>query len=397
MKKIEIQNKQRLELILLTAFISLLGWIAVIAALIHIGVPAVLGDKAKAFIISYLALNILIFISVMVVIVHGVLRGFMLAHKLLLLLILITELFTSFDRAVNEWLLWKFDFNRKVSLLEKNFKTGDKIYVKIIKELEASANGNNLFRLYDNVNSEWKGTLYAYTADIQMAFSYTTGSMSLLALKEYKEAIPDGDYTSPLWDLFNVKYLYLKESSDDVARKGLEPVSGAKGLYINKDALPRAYILTNYRTFDSKPILLNALRLQSNFDEMRKAVYLSQEPMLIKINMPDWSRLSSVAIDKYTAHMISLNADMKTDGYLVLADVWSPQWKAYVNGKEVKILRAYHLLRAIELQKGSHKIKFVYDKNYFSIRIGKTITLVTMLSLIAFLIIRVYMNRRKTE
>lgn len=397
MKKIEIQNKQRLELILLTAFISLLGWIAVIAALIHIGVPAVLGDKAKAFIISYLALNILIFISVMVVIVHGVFRGFRLAHKLLLLLILIVELFTSYDRAVNEWLPWKFDFNRKVSLLEKNFKTTDKPYVKIIKELQTSTNSNNIFRLYDNVNSEWKGTFYAYTADIQMAFSYTTGSMSLLALKEYKEAIPDGDYASHLWDLFNVKYLYLKESPDDVSRKGLEPVSSVRGLYINKDVLPRAYIMTNYRVFDPKPVLLNVLKLRSNFDEIRKTVYLSEEPEHIKIKMPYLAALSSVVIDKYIAHRISLTADMKTDGYLILAEVWSPQWKAYVDGKEVKILRAYHLLRAIELQKGSHKIEFVYDKNYFSIRIGKIITLVTMLSLIAFLIIRVYMNKRKTE
>ncbi len=392
-----MENRERYGITSLVVFMAFLGGIGTLMALFHLGVPAILGDKPKFQIISYLSLDILVFFSIITIIVHGIVCGFRHNHKRLILVILIVELFTMHDMAVRDWLVWKLEFNRKQDLLAETFKTDGKEYVKAIKRLEAGAKGNSLFRVYDDVNADWIGVFYAYTADLQMAFSYITGSMALKALMEYRRCIPKDNYASPLWDFFNVKYFYLNNPPGNEMEQGLTPVQGIPGLYINQGVFPRAFVLTDYRVFeDGDPGLLHNLGLPSNFGEMRKTVYLSEAPGRVKIKEPAAADLSGITIDKYDTHRISLTANMKTDGYLVLGEPWSPQWEAYVDGKKERVNRAYHLLRSIEVEKGIHRIEFVYNKNYIYNLVGKAVTICTILGIMVLLIIRRYSRSRES-
>ncbi|MFL7892917.1 MAG: YfhO family protein [Anaerolineales bacterium] len=58
-----------------------------------------------------------------------------------------------------------------------------------------------------------------------------------------------------------------------------------------------------------------------------------------------------------------------SDGYLVIADVWYPGWRAYVDGDETIIRQANYLFRAIELPSGQHEVRIVYRPKYFYVGI----------------------------
>jgi uncharacterized membrane protein YfhO len=49
-----------------------------------------------------------------------------------------------------------------------------------------------------------------------------------------------------------------------------------------------------------------------------------------------------------------------------------------VDGRQEQILRANYLFRAIEIQKGRHKVQLVFDP--FSIKAGIAVTLITLLA-----------------
>ena len=48
------------------------------------------------------------------------------------------------------------------------------------------------------------------------------------------------------------------------------------------------------------------------------------------------------------------------DGLLFTSDTWFPGWRAFLDGKEVNLLRANYAFRAIEVPKGDHLVEFVY-------------------------------------
>lgn len=87
---------------------------------------------------------------------------------------------------------------------------------------------------------------------------------------------------------------------------------------------------------------------------------------------------------------ISCDIDAKRDGIFVLEIPYSSGYKAYVDGKEVPIIKANIMNMGIELSKGEHKLEFQYQTPYF--RIG---VIVSLLSTLVFLGVVFYHRRQK--
>ena len=68
--------------------------------------------------------------------------------------------------------------------------------------------------------------------------------------------------------------------------------------------------------------------------------------------------------------------------YVVLHDSHYPGWKAYVDGHQRPIRRAYHLFRSVELGEGTPEVRFVYDPT--SLKLGLAISLATVALLVAY-------------
>ena len=57
---------------------------------------------------------------------------------------------------------------------------------------------------------------------------------------------------------------------------------------------------------------------------------------------------------------VSLQAQAAREGYLVLGETWAPGWHAWLDGREVPVLRANVIHRALRLPAGPHRVEFRY-------------------------------------
>lgn len=85
------------------------------------------------------------------------------------------------------------------------------------------------------------------------------------------------------------------------------------------------------------------------------------------------------------------------DGLLVLSEIWydGPGWKATVDGKEVPLIRADFLLRAIEVPAGEHEVRLTFKpRSYYlgeKLSLGSTALLALFM---IFYLLRLYWKKR---
>jgi uncharacterized membrane protein YfhO len=84
-----------------------------------------------------------------------------------------------------------------------------------------------------------------------------------------------------------------------------------------------------------------------------------------------------------SVNRVVLVTDLDAPGLLVLSEVYYPGWKAYVDGRETKVLRANYVMRAVALPRGKHIVEFRYDP--LSFRIGAVITVLSFAGLLVWL------------
>jgi uncharacterized membrane protein YfhO len=110
----------------------------------------------------------------------------------------------------------------------------------------------------------------------------------------------------------------------------------------------------------------------------------SRGNMIMNTSLRNYSSLGKCKITKYENCIVEIQANCNKDCILVLADYFYPGWSCFVDNEKTKIYKANYVLRAINLKKGKHKIKFVYEP--LSFRIGLLISSLTGLFCLAFLI-----------
>jgi hypothetical protein len=80
---------------------------------------------------------------------------------------------------------------------------------------------------------------------------------------------------------------------------------------------------------------------------------------------------------------ILMDVNSSQSGWLVLSDVWYPGWKAYLDQKEVPILHANYLFRAVSVPAGEHTI--IYRYSPLSFFVGGTLSLMSIIIIIMWL------------
>jgi len=149
-----------------------------------------------------------------------------------------------------------------------------------------------------------------------------------------------------------------------------------------KETQPHAILIRNVK-FAAKDDQLNFLK-QSNFDT-RKIVLLDESDrnyVLMNNTNTGSSDQDKVVFANYAPNRLDLISDSPSSTMLLLSELYCPGWKASVDGKDVPILRADYLLRAVKLDAGKHSITMVYQPSSFYI--GSGITILTCLLLMVF-------------
>ncbi len=138
----------------------------------------------------------------------------------------------------------------------------------------------------------------------------------------------------------------------------------------NRNFLPRASLMYNYRVMDSAPEVLS--KILSNELKSGDVVFLEK-----KVEIPVSKGQGETAIVKNIANERVI--DVKTDkpAFLIYRENYHPDWKCYIDKKEEKIYKADYIFYGVFVPEGEHEIRFVYKSVIFNF--------VSVLSLIGFL------------
>jgi hypothetical protein len=164
---------------------------------------------------------------------------------------------------------------------------------------------------------------------------------------------------------------------------GLTPIS--KYVYQLPQTLPRAYMVPEAVIVPNSARVTEEI-LKPAFDLTRYVVL--EEPAGVVPLARDGGTVNHLSCEDPNA--ISIEVDSR-GGYLVVLDTFYPGWRAFVNGKESKILRANGLFKAVFLEPGSHKVVLVYQPSSFVWGLG-----VSVLTLL-LVVIGLWRRRPKKE
>lgn len=198
---------------------------------------------------------------------------------------------------------------------------------------------------------------------------------------------------SPLLDLLNVRYIVslasetsqFVEDPDQVGPMVYE--DDRVRIFENEDALPRAWIVHSARQMHP---LFALDRLDSGTVDPRQTALLPDEPP--PLGEPDDPSEDRARVTEYEANRIELQTATGARGLLVLSEVYYPGWNAYVDGKQVPLHRANHLLRAVPVPAGEHEVELRYEP--WTLRAGIAISTVTAAAMLAVAAAALIQRRR---
>lgn len=189
---------------------------------------------------------------------------------------------------------------------------------------------------------------------------------------------------SKLIDLANIKYVL----SDRIIKNDKFRLVYDKEfrIYENRNVLARAFLVLKPKVIKDTRAILRYMQ-SSEFDPATEVI-LEKEPTPDYRNEISISPYYRIQFEKYEPDEVTLSINADQDGWLVLSDTYYPGWKAYIDNKPTQIYRANYVFRAIAINKGLHKIKFIYSP--FSFKIGFFISICTLIIVLIFVMWRLF-------
>lgn len=209
----------------------------------------------------------------------------------------------------------------------------------------------------------------AWTADTGIVYNLSSidGDNPLILSEFDKYWNGMGSRSSALYDLLNAKYLIGRKNVPLDRAKFKLAFDGdpALSVFENTRVLPRAFIASEARVVPNHAAAWDAIHA-ADFDPAQTVV-LERGIGRGEVASPSTGDIKIVG---YGPNAIVLETNSAGAGVLVLSEVWYPGWRGFVDDRELEVLRADYLYRAIELPAGAHRVQFQYDPGSFKVGLG---------------------------
>ncbi len=175
----------------------------------------------------------------------------------------------------------------------------------------------------------------------------------------------------------NVKYIIQASPFEVPTRRLVNRIENGSPqpsyLYQDLYVMPRAYVAGSSIFADSS---LDTLRRMASADfDMKDHVILAAAPR----SAPDVQGSGSAGQAEIAArapNAVVLRAELSRPGYVVFLERYDPNWHATLDGREVPVLRADQLFRAVYAPAGQHEVRFYYQQR--GLRTGVVTSLCTL-------------------
>jgi uncharacterized membrane protein YfhO len=195
---------------------------------------------------------------------------------------------------------------------------------------------------------------------------------------------------SRFYDLYNVKYLIAGENTAVPAHFEAVHEDGKRMLYRNPRALPRAFMVYRAEVVDGDIRALNTARGEG-FDPATEVV-LKPGGEARALDLDPGAERGQVAIVERGPNHLLFEVETPIQGYLVVSEMWMPDWVAEVSGVRQEVLQANYTFRAVYVPAGRHEVRMTYRPRPWAIGLG--ITLGTLVALAAWAGVALARTRR---
>lgn len=179
-------------------------------------------------------------------------------------------------------------------------------------------------------------------------------------IRWYDELIAGNNLQSlGLMSLLNIKYLLMPPPGID--HPLLEEVVRERDriLYRNRSVLPRAFTARRWEVVSDRKEMLRLLTDEKT--DLRSTIFLDEDP---GISPPADSAAGEppnpVTWIERGPNRYALRAETGGDALLFVSNPYLPYWKAFLDGREVELLRADYAFQAVALPPGAHEISIEY-------------------------------------
>ena len=265
--------------------------------------------------------------------------------------------------------LWRVDYRRmdisKKSIQEEVFKRKADVfdYLKRDKDIfriaDFSSNPANIpaYFLMENINGYHAAKLRIYQdlLDVAQPANFA-GSTSQL-------------YNPFLWNILNVKYIITNRPLGNTLKPVYQsPVSGDY-VYLHQTGLPRAFFVKSIKKAKQLDIL-HHLR-DGDFSPIETVFVENDLPQPVE---PFDSTVSVKMIEKQNEYL-KFDVNASGNNFLFISEIYYPvSWKAYIDGKEVPIIKSDFAFRGLIVPKGKHIVEMKFVSEAFEK--GKTISII---------------------
>lgn len=183
-------------------------------------------------------------------------------------------------------------------------------------------------------------------------FSYIQGMEVSLA--------PAIEEKLPYYSLLGVKYFITPKATtlNNLALVYNEEVK----IYENPSVMPRAFIAYQVERAFSYEQAQNQIGTEGFSWE---SVMMLEESVPGKSQRLSGGEISEAEIISYSPNRVTIKAQARSAGILVLSDVFYPGWRAYLDGNRVEIYRVNGIMRGLFIEEGEHIVEFQYYADSF--------------------------------
>ncbi len=196
----------------------------------------------------------------------------------------------------------------------------------------------------------------------------------------------------------NVRYQILGGRGNYQTAREVAPVANGTPfpsyLYENGCFLPRAYVAAR-AVYSPNPDETMARLADPGFDARNTVLLESKDA--VEYASPVTGPAGKVESFRRRPNSVTLQVNLSRPGYVALLDRFDPNWQATMDGREVKILRANLLFRAVRAGAGRHTVRFYYRQRGLAAGLAVSLGALALCGVLFLLDLQVAVIGRRPE